>query len=119
MKPDSEIKNGVAGPRQVAHEPAGEGVPRAGGVDDLAERQRRRGEHAPLVKQERAGIAALEQEQAAINRQLAEGSIYRSDPARAQALQEELAQTGAKLAESFARWENLETRANAIAAPLK
>ena len=64
-------------------------------------------------------IAALEREQAAINQQLGEGSIYRSDPPQAQALQQRLARLEAELAEAFARWEELETRANAAVAPVK
>ncbi len=56
-------------------------------------------------------IAALEQEQAAITRNLADGMVYRSDPAQAQALQKKLAQIEADLAKRFSRWEELESRA--------
>lgn len=64
-------------------------------------------------------IAALEREQAAITQRLADGTLYRSEPAQAQALQKTLAQIDADLAASFARWEELESRAAAAPAPVK
>ena len=62
-------------------------------------------------------IAALEQEQAAITRNLADGTVYRSDPTQAQALQKKLAKIEANLATCLSRWEELESRA--APAPVK
>ena len=64
-------------------------------------------------------IAGLEQEQGAITRQLADGAVYRSEPAQAQVLQKKLAQIESELAASLARWEELESRAAGTAAPVK
>ncbi len=64
-------------------------------------------------------IAALEQEQVRITARLADGTLYRSDPAQAQGLQKQLAQIETDLAECFARWEELEKRSNAAPAPVK
>ena len=64
-------------------------------------------------------IAALEQEQTRITARLADGTLYRSDPAQAQGLQKQLAQIETDLAECFARWEELEKRSNAATAPVK
>ena len=61
-------------------------------------------------------IAALEQEQAAINQQLAEGAIYRNDPAKAQDLAKRLAELDTELTQLFERWEALESRAGPAAA---
>ena len=64
-------------------------------------------------------IAAFEQEQTRITARLADGTLYRSDPAQAQGLQKQLAQIETDLAECFARWEELEKRSNAATAPVK
>ena len=64
-------------------------------------------------------IAALEQEQTRNTARLADGTLYRSDPAQAQGLQKQLTQIEADLAECFARWEELENRSNATPAPVK
>jgi ATP-binding cassette subfamily F protein uup len=64
-------------------------------------------------------IAALEQEQTRNTARLADGTLYRSDPAQAQGLQKQLTQIEADLAECFARWEELENRSNAAPAPVK
>jgi ATP-binding cassette subfamily F protein uup len=64
-------------------------------------------------------IAALEQEQARITARLADGTLYRSDPAQAQGLQKQLVQIETDLAECFARWEELEKRSNAAPASVK
>ena len=76
----------------------------------------------PIYKEERElaalpdRIAALEQEQAAINQQLAEGTIYRSDPAKAQDLAKRLAELDTELTQLFERWEALESRAGPASA---
>jgi hypothetical protein len=55
--------------RQVAHEPAREAVARAGRIDDLLERQRRRREDlAVRVEQQRPVLAALDDEVARTHR---------------------------------------------------
>ncbi|MEO8442108.1 MAG: ABC transporter ATP-binding protein, partial [Betaproteobacteria bacterium] len=64
-------------------------------------------------------IAALEQEQGVTTQRLADGTLYRSDPAQAQALQKKLVQIEADLATCLARWEELESRAPATPAPVK
>ncbi len=64
-------------------------------------------------------IAALEQEQTRITARLADGTLYRSDPAQAQGLQKQLTQIETDLTECFARWEELENRSNATPAPVK
>jgi ATP-binding cassette subfamily F protein uup len=64
-------------------------------------------------------IAALEQEQTAIAQRLADGALYRDDPAQAKRLQAKLAQIEAELAECLARWEELESRVAATPAPVK
>jgi ATP-binding cassette subfamily F protein uup len=64
-------------------------------------------------------IATLESEQGAITGQLEDAALYRSDPAQAQRLQKKLAQIGIDLAGCLARWEELESRANAAEPPLK
>ena len=48
-------------------------------------------------------IAALEQEQASINQQLAEGTIYRNDPAKAQDLAKRLAELDTELTQLLDR----------------
>ncbi|MEO7728258.1 MAG: ATP-binding cassette domain-containing protein, partial [Burkholderiales bacterium] len=55
-------------------------------------------------------IAALEQEQGAISRRLADGALYRDEPAQAKTLQARLAKIDGELAASFARWEKLESQ---------
>jgi ATP-binding cassette subfamily F protein uup len=62
-------------------------------------------------------IAALEQEQAAVTQSLADGTVYRGDPAQAQVLRKKLAQIEADLATCFARWEELESRATGARRP--
>jgi ATP-binding cassette subfamily F protein uup len=64
-------------------------------------------------------IAALEQDQAAISQRLADGALYRDDPAQARALQLKLAQIEEKHAASFVRWEELESRSAGTPAPVK
>jgi len=54
------------------------------------------------------GIEALEQEQADITAQLADGTVYRSDIKRAKALQARNEEIGAELLKMMARWEELE-----------
>jgi ABC transport system ATP-binding/permease protein len=55
-------------------------------------------------------IEALEQEQAAITRELADPALYRDQPERVQALQKRYAEIENHLMESLARWEALEAR---------
>ncbi len=62
-------------------------------------------------------IAALEHEQGAITRQLADGTLYRSDAAKAKVLQKKLAQIETDLATCFASWEALESRSTGAPAP--
>jgi ABC transport system ATP-binding/permease protein len=93
--------------RKVAPQPVARSAPRA----KLSFKEAR--ELAALPDE----IAALEKEQAAITRSLADGTVYRSDPAQAQALQKKLAKIEADLATRFSRWEELESRA--APAPVK
>ena len=64
-------------------------------------------------------IAALEQEQGVISQRLADGGLYRDDPAQAKVLQTKLAQIESELAAGFARWEELESRSAGTPAPVK
>ena len=51
---------GAAGAGEPAHEPAGEGVTGAGGIDHGLDREGGGGEHAPLVEQQGPGVAPLD-----------------------------------------------------------
>jgi glycerol-3-phosphate dehydrogenase (NAD(P)+) len=53
-------RSGAPGAREPAHEAAGEGIPRAGGVDHRLDREGGRGEHAPLVEQQGPGVTPLD-----------------------------------------------------------
>jgi ATP-binding cassette subfamily F protein uup len=55
-------------------------------------------------------IEALEHEQNAINTELADGGIYRNDPARVKLLQARLAAIDTELEQALLRWEELESR---------
>src|SRR6185369_7588220 len=55
-------------------------------------------------------IAALEQEQAAHSRRLADPALYRDAPAEVKAVQTRLAALESELANVYARWEELEAR---------
>ncbi len=52
--------SGAAGAREPAHESAGEGIARAGGIDDGLDREGGRGEHAALVEKQGTGVAPLD-----------------------------------------------------------
>jgi ATP-binding cassette subfamily F protein uup len=93
--------------RKVALQPVSRPAPRA----KLSFKETR--ELAALPDQ----IAALEQEQAAVTQSLADGTVYRGDPAQAQVLRKKLAQIEADLATCFARWEELESRATGARRP--
>ena len=95
--------------RKATPPPAARAVPRA----KLSFKETRELESLP------DRIAALEQEQTRNTARLADGTLYRSDPAQAQGLQKQLTQIEADLAECFARWEELENRSNAAPAPVK
>ena len=64
-------------------------------------------------------IATLEREQASISQRLADGTVYRDDPAQAKVLQAGLAKIDTDLAAAFARWEQLESRSTGTPAPVK
>ena len=64
-------------------------------------------------------IAVLEREQAALSQRLADGKLYRDDPAQAKTVQAGLTKIDADLAAVFARWEELESRNTAAPAPVK
>jgi ATP-binding cassette subfamily F protein uup len=55
-------------------------------------------------------IEMLEHEQNAINTELADGEIYRNDPARVKLLQARLAALDTELEQALLRWEELESR---------
>jgi ATP-binding cassette subfamily F protein uup len=55
-------------------------------------------------------IEAMEHEQNAINTELADGEIYRRDPARVKLLQARLAALDTELEQAMLRWEELESR---------
>ena len=56
-------------------------------------------------------LEKLEARQQTLSNALAEPDIYREDPARAQALQRELAELEEQISSTFERWEALESRA--------
>jgi ATP-binding cassette subfamily F protein uup len=55
-------------------------------------------------------IAALETEAAAINHQLADGSLYRSQPEQVKTLQARLQSIDSEMEALMLRWEDLESR---------
>ena len=55
-------------------------------------------------------ISALEKEQEAITRELAEPALYREQPERVNALQQRYATVEEELMQCLARWEELEGR---------
>ncbi len=64
-------------------------------------------------------ITALEQEQSAASRRLADPELYRGESGQARALQERLREIETELAQSLVRWEALEARNSAEPAPAK
>ncbi|MBI4189205.1 MAG: ATP-binding cassette domain-containing protein [Betaproteobacteria bacterium] len=64
-------------------------------------------------------IAALEHEQTAISQRLAGAALYRDEPGQVKVLQARLSALGNELAQSLARWEELEARNSASQAPVK
>ena len=64
-------------------------------------------------------ISALEHEQAEVSQRLTEPELYRGGAAQVKALQARLVEIEAELAQSVARWEELETRHGAAQAPVK
>ena len=101
-------KTGVA-----AHKPAPRPAARATPKVKMSFKETRELEALP----ER--IATLEREQASISQRLADGTVYRDDPAQAKVLQAGLAKINTDLAAAFARWEQLESRSTGTPAPVK
>ena len=57
----ADVGGGSAtGAREPAHEPAGEGIARPGGIDDRLDREGGSGENPTLVEQQRSGIPPLD-----------------------------------------------------------